>query len=89
MIKVFRAVTDGKVHSRANVATMANYPSEKKSGFLKVLSKLSVLGIIEYPDKNFVQLADVAFPLGRNVPSVVKSERLAAAIKSEVIDLTK
>jgi hypothetical protein len=89
MIKVFRALTDGKVHSRANVATMANYPSEKKSGFLKVLSKLSVLGIIEYPDKNFVQLADVAFPLGRNVPSVVKSERLAAAIKSEVIDLTK
>ncbi len=68
---------------------MASYPSEKKSGFLKVLCKLSVLGIIEYPDKNFVQLADVAFPLERNVPSVVKSESFVATIKSEVIDLTK
>lgn len=88
MIKVFYALTDGKVHSRAAVAFVAKYRSEKQPGFVKILNLLSGLDVIEYPDKNSVQLADVAFPLGRNASSAVKSESRPASVKSEVIDLT-
>ena len=64
----FQALEDGVIHSREEVAVAAGYPDASSSGFRKVISGLSGLGMIQYPSKDSVQLADIAFPYGRGAP---------------------
>ena len=63
---LFEVLKDGRSHSRETVAVATGYTSADDFGFKKMLSKLSGLGMIKYPSTNSVQLADIAFPYGRN-----------------------
>lgn len=58
MVQVFNALLDGDVHTREDVARKTGYPHAKHSGFVKVLSSLGGLGIVEYPDSTTVWLAE-------------------------------
>lgn len=65
MKQIFEYLRDGKVRTRKEVAIEVGYRSEKDSGFKKILSHMSSIGLVNYPSKSTVQLDDIAFPRGR------------------------
>jgi hypothetical protein len=70
--QICQLLSDGQPHTQEAVADATGYTNVKSSGFAKVLSKLSSLGlIVRLKGTNTVQLADVAFPYGRPEPGTV------------------
>jgi hypothetical protein len=65
--EVFDALSDGRQMLRSVLAKKVGYDHEEKQGFKKVLSAMKSLKVLQYDAGSpVVQLADIAFPLGRD-----------------------
>ena len=72
-IDIFDVLSDGRVHTRKEVAEILGYPSHV-GNFQNRLSPMSNLGIISYPSSKEVQLTDMCFihsPTKSKLPDVV------------------
>ena len=72
-IDIFDVLSDGRVHTRIEVASILGYPSHV-GNFQNRLSPMSNLGIISYPSSKEVQLTDMCFihsPTKSKLPDVV------------------
>lgn len=63
-VQLFDLLADGKTHSRVDVAKCLGYDGITK-GFVNLLGSLRGKKMLDYPDKESVQLADLCFHFGR------------------------
>jgi hypothetical protein len=66
MQEAFALMTDGKAHTREELASAMKYPDIKHQGFRKLLDRIKGKGYLDYVDKDTVRLSDVCFPQGRD-----------------------
>ena len=64
--KIFNKLLDGRTHSRQDLLAAAGYNHPQSTGFLKSLSAMRELGLIEKSGQAGVRLSDIAFPCGRD-----------------------
>ena len=64
-IELFELLSDGGVYDRDEIAKTLGYEDKKIKGFVNLICSVKGLGLLEYPDKNSLQLPDVCFPFGR------------------------
>jgi hypothetical protein len=62
--QIFQYLTDGKVHSREEVASAHGYSNLQSKGFTNAISQLDSLRLVDKKKKD-LQLKDIAFPFGR------------------------
>lgn len=65
--KIFDKLLDGQTHSKQDLLAAAGYNHPQSTGFLKSMSAMRELDLLEKSGKAAFRLADIAFPCGREL----------------------
>lgn len=67
-VELFELVMDGEVYKKEDLAKKLGYEDKKTKAFVNLIGGMRGGGILDYPDKDTLQLSDTCFPFGRGNP---------------------